>query len=510
VKGLARNPDQRRKSPKRRILSTGGSEHSSSPQPDRYQGNERVLSRVRFEFEFLFVLFLKLSGVVSKKLKKRRFSLIFLFFLSIPLLQARTFQEIGRQTFPITQHTLKNGLRVILTEDNTLPIVSVVVAYKVGSINEKRGKTGLAHLLENLMFQGSRNVGQMQHISFIQRIGGILNAVTTEDKTIFYQNVPSNQLALVLWLESDRMKTLNISTANVESTKNSLIEDIQQRQTVDPYLENFWYFERLLFPNFSYGHPILGTVPDIKSITVEDVESFFSSYYSPNNAVLSIAGYIDKNKVIELVEKYFSTIPMRDIPPSLPLEKMPSIESTEISVKNSFASSPGFLLGYQIAPRYSEDYYPLALTEYVLMKGLTSRMPSRLLQKDKTAIDLSGGIQRRKDQAAFRLFVRATNELMNERNQRAVFSEINKLKTAFVPQKELQKTKNMFKMDFYRQYATVLDKAIFLAEMLLNDKDLDQWPDELDKYLAVTHYDIARVVNKYFNEERILLNIETK
>lgn len=451
-----------------------------------------------------------LSGVASIKLRKRKIGRIFLLFLFISFLQAGDSQKKETLPFPVTQHTLKNGLRIILAEDNTLPVVSVVVAYNVGSINEKPGKTGLAHLLENLMFQGSRNVGQMQHYSFIQKIGGMLNAVTTADKTIFYQTVPSNQLALVLWLESDRMKSLNISTTNVENIKNSLIEDIQQRQIADPYLGIFWYFDRMLFPSFSYGHPVLGTIPDIKSITVEDVKDFFSSYYVPSNAVVSIAGHIDKNEVMELVEKYFSTIPMGNELPPLDLEDLPKIQNNNLSVNNAFAPSPGFLLGYQIAPRYSEEYYPLVITEYVLMKGLTSRMHARLIEKDKTAIYLSGGIQRRMDQNAFRIFVRATNEILNERNQRAVFSEINKLKTTFVPEGELQKTKNMFKMDFYKQYSTVLDKAFFLAEMLLDGKDAHQCLAELDRFLAVTHYDIARMVNKYFNEDRILLNIEMK
>ncbi len=472
-------------------------------------GNQNAY-RGRFEFEFSFVLFLRLTGGVSVKLRKKKAGTIFALFLLISLFQAWGTQNIEELPFPVTQHTLKNGLKLILAEDNTLPIVSVVVAYNVGSINEKPGKTGLAHLIENLMFQGSRNVGKMQHISFIQRIGGTLNAVTTEDRTMFYQTVPSNQLALVLWLESDRMKTLNTSTINIENTKNSLIEDIQQRQIADPYLENIWYFDRLLFPSFPHGHPVLGTIPDIRSITVEDVRNFFASYYTPNNAILSIAGHIDKNKVTELVEKYFSSIPMGDDPPSLDLGDTPKIQGLTESIKNSFAPSPGFLLGYPIAPRHSEEYYPLVITEYLLMKGLTSRMHTRLIEKDKTAIYLSGGIQRRMNQSAFRIFVRATNEILNERNQKAVFSEINKLKTDYVAESELQKTKNMFKMDFFKQYSTTLDKAIFLAEMLLEGKDIRQRLNELESYLAVSHYDIARMVNKYFNEVRILFIIETK
>ncbi|GAF70119.1 unnamed protein product, partial [marine sediment metagenome] len=157
-------------------------------------------------------------------------------------------QDKQRLSFPIKQYKLENGLQVILSEDYSLPVVSVAVAYNVGSINEPPGKTGLAYLLENLMFQGSQNVGRMQHISFIRRTGGDLNATTTEDKTIFQQTVPSHQLALVLWLESDRMKSLEITAANVKQAKETLIEEIQQRKATEPYLESFLTFDRLLYP----------------------------------------------------------------------------------------------------------------------------------------------------------------------------------------------------------------------------------------------------------------------
>ena len=419
-------------------------------------------------------------------------------------------QRTDELPFPIKEFTLRNGLRVILSEDHSLPIVSVVVAYKVGSTEEEPGKTGLANLLENLMFQGSRNVGQMQHYSFIQKIGGTLNAVTTNDKTIFYQTVPSNQLALVLWLESDRMKTLNINPSNVEYMKNQLIGDIQHRRESDPYLENSWHFDRLIFPGFAYSHPVLGTIQDIRDISTEDVRKFFTTYYTPNNAVLTIVGHIHEQKVLQLIQKYFSSIPMRAPPPSIELGDLSKIESVDLTIKNPMAPSPGFFLGYQLAPRYSDDYYKLAITEYVLMKGRTSRMHKRLFDKDKTAIYMSGSIETRKDQSVLKLFVRANNEIMNERSQRAVFAEINKIKTSFVTEEELQKTKNMFKMDYFRQFTTVLDKAVFLAEELLDRGDFIQWLDELDRYLAVSHYDVGRVANKYFKEELILINIEKK
>jgi predicted Zn-dependent peptidase len=419
-------------------------------------------------------------------------------------------QQPDELPFPVKQITLKNGLRIILSEDNSLPIVSVVMAYHVGSIHEKQGKTGMAHLLQNLMFQGSRNVGQMQHYTFIQKIGGTLNAITMDDKTLFYQTVPSNQLALVLWLESDRMQTLNISPSNVANIKNQLVEDIQRQKESDPYLENSWYFDQLLFPVFAYSHPILGTIPDISKITTKDVLEFFTTYYSPNNAVLTIVGHFEEQKVIPMVQRYFSTIPGRAAPPALDLGELPKLENVDRTIKNTEASSPGFYLGYQLAPRDSDDHYRLAIVEYALLKGRTSRMFRRLVEKDKTAIALRGGIETRGSHSVLKMFVRANNDITNERNRRAVLAEINKIKTDFIGDEELYKIKNLYKMDYFKQFATVLDKAIFLTDEILDWGSLTQWVNELDRYLAVSHYDVSRAANKYLNEEKVFIKIETK
>jgi zinc protease len=441
----------------------------------------------------------------------KKFLLLILIFSGMILwLNGSGVQTNTEPPFPFSEFTLRNGLRVILSEDYSLPIVSVVMAYKVGSIHERPGKSGLAHLLENLMFQGSRNVGQMQHISFIQKIGGILNAVTREDKTLFYQTVPSNQLALVLWLESDRMNSLNINASNVEKIKNSLIEEMQIRKDVDPYLESSWYFDQLLFPGFTYSHPVLGTISDIREITVKDVIDFYSAFYTPNNAVLSIAGNINKNKVQQLVERYFSTISRGSDPPPPNTEDLEDIGNTVQSIISPLATYPGLFVGYKIASPYSEDYYPLVITEYILLKGQTSRLYKRLIEKDRTAIFLGGGIENKADFSAFKIYVRINNEIMRDRSQKAVFSEINKLKTTPVPERELEKSKNIFKMSYFRQYATILDKAIFLAEKSLERDNLDVWPNELPRYLSVTEIDVLRTVNKYFNDDRIILDIKIK
>ncbi len=417
-------------------------------------------------------------------------------------------QDKQRLSLPIKQYKLENGLQVILSEDYSLPVVSVAVAYNVGSINEPPGKTGLAYLLENLMFQGSQNVGRMQHISFIRRTGGDLNATTTEDKTIFQQTVPSHQLALVLWLESDRMKSLEITAANVEQAKEALIEEIHQRKATEPYLESFLTFDRLLYPNFAYSHPVIGNEADVRDLTVEDVKDFYSTFYTPNNAVLSIAGDIDKRKTEEDIRKYFYTIQKgKDIP--LPPSSKPSDKVATIIAKEFLVPLPGFRIGYRIASPYSQDFYPLKIIEYILLRGITSRLYKKLIKRTRIARSLSGSIEKRKELATFKIFVSSSNEIMAERSKKVIFSEINKLKSSLVSEKELRKAKNIFKMDYLNQYATSADKAVFLAEAFLSKKSLDDLPDELGNYLSVDHYSLIRIMRRYFINE-IVFDIKIK
>ena len=265
-----------------------------------------------------------------------------------------------------------------------------------------------------------------------------------------------------------------------------------------------------MFPGFAYSHPVLGTIPDISKITTKDVLEFFTTYYAPNNAVLTIVGHFEEQKVIQLVQRYFSSIPRRPAPPSPDLGDLPKLDNIELKITNTMASSPGFYLGYQLAPRDSEDHYRLAITEYALLKGRTSRMFRRLVQKDKTAIALRGGIETRGGQSVIKMFVRANNDITNERNRRAVFAELNKIKTTFLSEEELYKIRNMYKMDYLKQFNTVLDKAIFLTEELLDWGNLSHWLDELDRYLAVSHYNVGQVANKYFKEAKVFIKIETK
>ena len=418
-------------------------------------------------------------------------------------------QSENGSPFPVTQYTLDNGLHVILSEDYRLPLVSVVIAYNVGSINEEPGKTGLAYLLENLMFQGSENIGRMQHISFVQRSGGTLNAATTEDKTIFYQTVPSNQLALLLWLESDRMKTLDISPSNIQRIKLDLIEEIRQRKTTDPYLEASLLFEQHLFPDFAYSHPVFGNEDDIRKLTVEDVKGFYTTYYKPNNAVLIICGNINKKKTISLVQKYFATIPKGDNIPTPPPPQLPEIEAVEKTYRDPIATLPAFYVGHRVAPAKSPDFYSLKIAEYILLRGNTSRIVKKLVKK-RIALRLEGGIERRKDLAGFKIFVVGINDIMKERCLKAVVTELSKLRTGLIPEREFRKAKNMFRIDYINQYATYADRAIFLAEHYLAQNELDNIHEELNNYLSVSNRQVGSVTNKYLSPGRIFLDVKVR
>ncbi len=424
---------------------------------------------------------------------------------------APSVQEEAGFPFPYSQYTLRNGLQVVLSEDDSLPLVSVILAYRAGSLDEQPGKTGLAHLLENMMFMGSLNVGPLQHLSFINRVGGEPNASTTEDITYFYQTVPANQLALVLWLESDRMKTLEIDPARVERAKQGILDGIVQRRAVEPYLESQFIFDNLLYPDFAHGHSILGREEDIFRLDVEDARAFYETYYVPNNAVLVVVGNINFNKTKEMVNRYFETIsPGKKLPLFLP-PRPPEKEEVVQSFVEPLAPAPAFHLGYRVAPPFSRDYYTLAILDYLLFKGRSSRLQKKLVKKEGVALYLTGALEKRKDVAVMKLFAMTNNKTMAELTQRSISSEFSKLRALDVSPEELARAKNMFQRDYVNRLASPLDRAMFLAEAVFSPPGLNGLSEQLARYMRVSAYEIRGIVSRYLTSENsVLLNVEPR
>jgi predicted Zn-dependent peptidase len=421
-------------------------------------------------------------------------------------------QEPGPEDLPLATYKLRNGLTVILSEDNRLPVVTVAVAYNVGSIHEQPKKTGLASLVEYLMlFAGSANVPRYQHINHITRIGGSLNANALEDKTVFYQTIPSNRLALALWLEADRMRFLDINDTRFNEYRGDILDDFVQRKRSEPYLASQIAFDQMLFPDFAFSHPIQGLEEDIRGLDLEDVRNFYALYYAPNNAVLCITGDINRRRAQELVARYFETLPRgKDIsvafePPAngraVPPQSMP----------DPVAPFPAFHLGYRLAPPAAKDFRALVLLDYYLTRGRSSRLNRRLLGPDsKIAFRAYGGIEIRLDRAVFKIFVQASEALI-EVCRRAVFGEMDKVKRSFLTPEEMDRIKAMFREDYLQRISNTADRALYLINAWFALRDFDAARQVLDRTMAVSRVDVLSAARRYFADEKaVLLNVRTR
>lgn len=404
----------------------------------------------------------------------------------------------GGLGFQFQDYRLRNGLRVILSEDGRLPLVTVAVAYGAGTVRERPGQEGLAYLLENLMFQGSENVSPLQHVGFVQKVGGDLNATTTLDKALFYEILPSNYLALALWLESDRMKSLDITPAAIEKTRADILKEHQDRLASDPYLGSFARFDSFLYPDFAYGHALLDAGMEIRALAETDVLAFHETYYVPNNAVLCIVGDLDIARAKELVARYFDSIPPGMDIPSPPLPVFRQEGEVVLNLSGIPDSSVGFHLGFRFYPLQTGDAYSLKILEYLLLKGDTSRLRNRLLKRDRTAHYLSGGLEERRGALALKIFCLNNNAVMAERSKKAIMSEIDKLRTNPVSMDELAKAKRQLRMDYLRTLSTNLGRALFLVDAAFSGKPMDTLDGELDKYMRVSPPNLVSLAIRHF------------
>ncbi len=426
---------------------------------------------------------------------------------SAPKPQVRPFDS------PPTEYRLKNGLRVILAEDDALPVVSVVVSYGAGAAHDETGKAGLAYLLETMMFQGSENVGPMQHWAAIERVGGSLNATTTHDVSLFSQTVTANQLGLVLWLESDRMRSLVTGQETVEKAKDGLVIEQRQRRAMDPFLESSWEFDRLLFGGFAAAHPVVGSEAEVKALTESDVRAFHRTFYAPSNALLCIVGSINLARTRTLVTRYFESIPAGGEAPPLPAP-LPRAES-EGEIVQTFKSAqttiPALFLGYRMGALQTGDLQSLRVLEYLLIRGRASRLQRRLVRRERVALYLGGGFEERAGLLVFRVFATGNNDVMIERCRRGIIEEVERLKTEFVSAAELESAKNRLTADFYGRLTTSLDRALTLADYVRSRGSLDEFPAEMEKHLRVNPQTLFSLVNRHFDRKRsVILNVQVK
>jgi zinc protease len=402
-----------------------------------------------------------------------------------------------------TAHTLSNGLQVILLENHEVPVIHLQIWYHVGGKDEQPGHTGFAHLFEHLMFKGSAHVGPEEHSRIIEAVGGFDNAETLDDTTNFFESFPSQYLERILWLEADRMGSLNVDDANFKSERQVVEEERRVRVDNQPYGSIEEDLRAIAFTVHGYHHTPIGSIADLDKATLEDVRAFFNTYYKPNNATLVIAGDFKSGQALAWARKYFEGIPASAGPIPRPNNPEPP-QTAQRDVTKSYSNTPlpAVVIGYKIPQRYAPDSYPLDLAANILAGGESSRLYQALVYKQQIAVQSAGFGNFTEDPNLFWAFAIMNPGHTAADGQKEVVTILDGLKNQPVSATELQKAKNQEISGFILGRDTNEEKAIALANAAVIGKDPGLVNTELDHYLKVTPEDIERVANQYFVPQR--------
>jgi predicted Zn-dependent peptidase len=393
----------------------------------------------------------------------------------------------------------ENGLKVLVHEDNSTPLVAVNVSYFVGSRDEDAEQTGFAHLFEHLMFAGSRHVPDFDEP--LQRAGGENNAYTTNDYTTFYEILPAENLEVALWLESDRMMALNISGKSLDVQRKVVVEEFKETCLNEPYGDAWHHLSEMMFQRHPYRWPVIGLSPaHVESAKMEDVRQFYKRWYHPGNAVLSIAGNVRVEEARRLAEKWFAGIPSG--PPALrdlPVE--PPQGSAVRKTLRSQVPVPAIFLAFRTPARIEPDFYALDLLSDVLAQGHSSRLYRRLLKERQIFSQIDAYLTGNIDPGLFVIEGRPAEGVGIEEALAAVWAELELLKKEPIGDRELDKIKNRFESTVVFSETSVMNKAQNLAFYELLDR-AERMNEEVDTYLGQQAADLLRVANQVFLPEQ--------
>jgi predicted Zn-dependent peptidase len=416
--------------------------------------------------------------------------------------------EFHLPSTPIEEFTLANGLRVVLSPDRAIPVVSIAVYYDVGSRNEKEGRTGFAHLFEHMMFQGSENVPKAAHFQYIFNAGGTMNGTTSTERTNYFQTLPSNYLPLAFWLESDRMRSLKVTQENLDNQRHAVQEEKRLRYDNQPYVTAFLRMNELIFTNPANAHSTIGSMEDLDAATIDDVKEFFRIYYAPNNAVITVVGDFDNDEARALIEKYFGNIPAQPVPPPVDVSEPETVAIREETFHDPLAPAPAFVLGWKIPERRTPDFYALSLAGTLLFEGDSSRLYQKLVKGDESVVSIEGGVDERRGPSALYIFaLPKPGEDVNKIREQ-IFDEIGRIATDGPTEAEMEKLLNSLCNDAVRGRQSTMYRAQRLAEFALYDSDPHLVDSELDQYLAVTADDIKNATARHINiDNHVVLDI---
>ena len=400
----------------------------------------------------------------------------------------------------IVSRTLPNGLRILIVEEHSTPILNLQVWYHVGSKDERAGRTGFAHLFEHLMFKGSAHVAPDEHSRVIEAAGGVDNAYTNDDVTVFWETVPSNFLERVLWLEADRMASLAVDQTNFASEREVVKEERRMRVEDPPYGRLFEDLYSAAFSVHPYRHITIGSMADLDQAALPDVLEFYRLFYRPDNATMIVVGDVVPDECFAWAEKYFGGIPKPAQPvPRQQLVEPPQTEPKQLTrTYGANSPLPAVVEGYKMPPAFAPDFYTLNLASSILSSGESSRLFRRLVYESQLAAQAAGIGNFTEDPNLFLAFAVMNQGKTAEEGKAAIESVLDQMKEQPVSEHELNKAKNqvLAASIFAREGDQQTGDTLGFAAVIGKDPELVNRESGL--YLAVTPADIQRAAREYF------------
>jgi zinc protease len=404
------------------------------------------------------------------------------------------------QQLQIKTHTLKNGMKIIVEEDHSIPNVALYIFYRIGSRNERPGTTGLSHFFEHMMFNGAKKYGPKQFDVVMEANGGSNNAYTSRDLTVYQDWFPRSTLELIFDLEADRIADLSFDPKVVESERGVVASE--RRTSIDA--SNFGILYEQLFATAYTAHPyqwpVVGWMVDIENWKQEDLKRHFEMGYSPSNATMVVSGDVSPEEIVKLAEKYIEPIQPHAPPPPVTTGEPEQQGERRVTVKK-FAQLPMLMIGYHTVDAKSPDYYPLEVLQTILFSGQSSRLYQRLVDKDQIALSVNSDFEPGFDPGLFTVIAQPKANTRPEAVEKAVYEEFDKIKSQGVTDQELEKAKNILLANFYRSLKTINGKANTLGTYEVFFGDYRKLFTAAEDYAKVTKEDLRRVAQKYFTDK---------
>jgi predicted Zn-dependent peptidase len=430
---------------------------------------------------------------------QKKTQLLFVCFLALLQFNAQA------QTIQFEKYTLPNGLKVILHEDHSAPVVAVTALYHVGSKNEDTARTGFAHFFEHLLFEGSQNIKRGEFDKYVTNAGGQLNANTSQDRTFYYELLPSNQLDLGLWLESERMMHAKIEQIGVNTQREVVKEEKRMRMDNRPYGSFLNEMLKRAFKVHPYKWSPIGSMEHLNAAKLEEFIQFYKTYYVPNNCVLSIAGDFDKASVKKKIEAYFAAIP-KGAEVKRPSIVEPPLGGEVRDIIEDNVQLEGVFQAYRAPKQGGDEYYAFNVLSNILSGGESSRMNKTLVDAKQLAVAAQSVPYFNEDEGVFITLAIANAGVKAANLEKNIDSVVADLQTNLVSEREFQKVKNQITTDWVSTKGTMAGIAENLANFEVYFGDANLVNTELEKYNKVTREDVLKVAKKYLNKDnRVVL-----